>query len=83
MKYIEIGATYKLKGTPDTFRVTEAFEDIDMVLGWITRSEQDWDYNYMKYSSLDEIVKRSPQVENYIKSQQKEKYISPITGKKT
>lgn len=30
---------------------------------------------------LGPIVRHCPQVEHYIKSQQKEKYVSPITGK--
>lgn len=107
MKYIELGATYKVK-IPDDL----VWDENPSGVGFTLDDYRDFWHNHAKEititmvtgpsqrniygtvagrcgtSSIEkewvgELVRHCPQVEHYIKSQQKEKYISPITGKKS
>ena len=98
MKYIEIGATYKIKVPANSSGfIKKCFDGKELKVTCIstnfgpngtTKNAVGALYGtagdrYINFSWLTEMIKHCPQVEHYIKSQQKEKYISPITGKKT
>ena len=110
MKYIEIGATYKVQ-IPKDFNWTDGSNDReahrkgeltldDYRLFWFEKEIKikavlqasnaeiagevygRAGISYIEKEWLGELVRHCPQVEHYIKSQEKETYVSLITGKK-
>lgn len=108
MKYIEIGATYKVQipkslswsddeearrrgeKTLDDYRLFWLEKEITITQHYLGRAAgvAGTVYGragicYIEDEWVGEMIRHCPQVEYYIKSQEKEKYISPLTGKKT
>jgi hypothetical protein len=104
MKYVEIGAIYKVQIPKDFSWGDNRDEDLSDYRGYWNELEIEISSYFPGRSApiigkryldsvsyrvccieeewLGELVRHCPQVEHYIKSQEKEEYISLITGKK-